>query len=85
MPKAIFISCGQYTPEEKQLGKQISKMVRTLTDCVPFCVLYWQLAALDAKHEVVAPTLGTGAGGGSRVDGPARCVEAGPVLPRGRS
>lgn len=36
MPKTIFISCGQYTPAEKQLGKQISEMVRTLTDCVPF-------------------------------------------------
>jgi hypothetical protein len=36
MPKTIFISCGQYTVAEKQLGKQISEMVRTLTDCVPF-------------------------------------------------
>lgn len=36
MPKTIFISCGQYTPAEKQLGKQVSEMVRALTDCVPF-------------------------------------------------
>jgi hypothetical protein len=34
--KTIFISCGQYTGAEKQLGKQISKMVRDLTDCEPF-------------------------------------------------
>jgi hypothetical protein len=36
MAKTIFISCGQYTPAEKKLGKQIWEMVRTLTDCVPF-------------------------------------------------
>lgn len=36
MPKTIFISCGQYTEAEKRLGKQISKLVRDLTDCVPF-------------------------------------------------
>jgi hypothetical protein len=36
MTKTIFISCGQYTPAEKELGKQISQMVRDLTDCVPF-------------------------------------------------
>jgi hypothetical protein len=34
--KTIFISCGQYTAAEKQLGKQISEMVRDLTDCDPF-------------------------------------------------
>jgi hypothetical protein len=50
MPKTIFISCGQYTPEEKQLGKQISEMVRTLTDCVPFFAEEVQdLNGLDAN------------------------------------
>jgi hypothetical protein len=39
MPKTIFISCGQYTLAEKQLGKQISEMVRTLTDCVRFITI----------------------------------------------
>jgi hypothetical protein len=50
MTKTIFISCGQYTPAEKQLGKQISEMVRTLTDCVPFFAEEVQdLNGLDAN------------------------------------
>jgi hypothetical protein len=50
MPKTIFISCGQYTTAEKQLGKQISEMVRTLTDCVPFFAEEVQdLNGLDAN------------------------------------
>jgi len=50
MPKTIFISCGQYTPAEKQLGKQISEMVRTLTDCQPFFAEEVQdLNGLDAN------------------------------------
>jgi hypothetical protein len=50
MPKTIFISCGQYTAAEKQLGKQISEMVRTLTDCVPFFAEEVQdLNGLDAN------------------------------------
>jgi hypothetical protein len=36
VPKIIFISCGQYTATEKRLGKQMSEMVRDLTDCEPF-------------------------------------------------
>ncbi len=59
MPKTIFISCGQYTDAEKQLGKQISEMVRTLTDCEPFFAEEVQdLNGLDANilsalHECV--------------------------------
>jgi hypothetical protein len=50
MPKTIFISCGQYTLAEKQLGKQISELVRTLTDCVPFFAEEVQdLNGLDAN------------------------------------
>ena len=50
MPKTIFISCGQYTAAEKRLGKQISEMVRTLTDCVPFFAEEVQdLNGLDAN------------------------------------
>jgi hypothetical protein len=50
MPKTIFISCGQYTPAEKRLGKQISEMVRTLTDCEPFFAEEVQdLNGLDAN------------------------------------
>jgi hypothetical protein len=50
MPKAIFISCGQYTEAEKQLGKKISELVRTLTDCVPFFAEEVQdLNGLDAN------------------------------------
>jgi hypothetical protein len=50
MPKTIFISCGQYTSAEKQLGKHISEMVRTLTDCVPFFAEEVQdLNGLDAN------------------------------------
>jgi hypothetical protein len=50
MPKTIFISCGQYTDAEKRLGKQISEMVRTLTDCVPFFAEEVQdLNGLDAN------------------------------------
>lgn len=50
MTKTIFISCGQYTPAEKQLGKQISEIVRTLTDCVPFFAEEVQdLNGLDAN------------------------------------
>jgi hypothetical protein len=48
--KPIFISCGQYTDAEKRLGKQISEMVRTLTDCVPFFAEEVQdLNGLDAN------------------------------------
>jgi len=59
MPKTIFISCGQYTEAEKQLGKEISKLVRTLTDCEPFFAEEVQdLNGLDANilsalHECV--------------------------------
>lgn len=50
MPKTIFISCGQYTLAEKQLGKQISEMVRASTDCVPFFAEEVQdLNGLDAS------------------------------------
>jgi hypothetical protein len=50
MPKTIFISCGQYTDAEKRLGKQISELVRTLTDCVPFFAEEVQdLNGLDAN------------------------------------
>src|ERR1700751_752808 len=50
MPKTIFISCGQYTPAEKQLGKQISELVPALTDCVPFFAEEVQdLNGLDAN------------------------------------
>src|SRR6266436_9158472 len=31
MPKTVFISCGQYTEEEKELGKQACELVKTLT------------------------------------------------------
>jgi hypothetical protein len=33
---SIFISCGQYSPEEKELGNQIVKLVRELTPWEPF-------------------------------------------------
>jgi hypothetical protein len=37
MPKrSIFISCGQFTDAEKQLGKDIAEMVRTHTGMEPF-------------------------------------------------
>jgi hypothetical protein len=50
MPKTIFISCGQYAPAEKQLGKQISELVSTITDCVPFFAEQVQdLNGLDAN------------------------------------
>jgi hypothetical protein len=50
MPKTIFVSCGQYTPAEKQLGKLISELVRALTDCVPFFAEEVQdLNGLDAN------------------------------------
>jgi hypothetical protein len=32
----IFISCGQYSQAEKDLGNQIVELVRTLTPCEPF-------------------------------------------------
>jgi hypothetical protein len=34
--KTVFISCGQFTAEEKQLGKDIVKLVRDSTDLTPF-------------------------------------------------
>lgn len=34
--KTIFISCGQFTDSEKRLGREISDLVRTLTDLEPF-------------------------------------------------
>jgi hypothetical protein len=36
MRKTIFISCGQYSDAEKQLGTRIAETVRTLTDLEPF-------------------------------------------------
>ena len=36
MSNLIFVSCGQYSTAEKELGKQICTMVRTLTKCEPF-------------------------------------------------
>src|SRR5438105_2805696 len=36
MPKKIFISCGQYTTAEKQLGKAIVKLVKEQTGLEPF-------------------------------------------------
>lgn len=36
MPKAIFISCGQFTDAEKRLGKQIAELVKTVTGLEPF-------------------------------------------------
>jgi hypothetical protein len=32
----VFISCGQYTQEEKKLGQQIAHMVRTVAGLEPF-------------------------------------------------
>ena len=32
----IFISCGQYTEEEKELGKAIVRMVKAVTGLEPF-------------------------------------------------
>jgi hypothetical protein len=50
MLKTVFISCGQYSDAEKRLGKQISEMVRTLTDCEPFFAEEVQdLNGLDAN------------------------------------
>lgn len=50
MVKTVFISCGQYTDAEKRLGKQISEMVRMLTDCTPFFAEEVQdLNGLDAN------------------------------------
>jgi hypothetical protein len=34
--KTIFISCGQFTPAEKNLGRQIAEMVRARTNLEPF-------------------------------------------------
>ena len=34
--KTIFISCGQFSPEERSLGRQIAEMVRERTSLEPF-------------------------------------------------
>jgi hypothetical protein len=34
--KTIFISCGQFTPAERNLGRQIAEMVRARTSLEPF-------------------------------------------------
>jgi hypothetical protein len=45
----VFISCGQYTPEEKQLGKQIAQIVSSF-DLAPFFAEEVQdLNGLDAN------------------------------------
>jgi hypothetical protein len=50
MRESIFISCGQYTDAERRLGKQISEMVRALTDLEPFFAEEIQdLNGLDAN------------------------------------
>lgn len=60
MNKTIFISCGQFTDAEKQLGKSIAEMVRKLTPLTPFFAEEVQdLNGLDtnilrALHECVA-------------------------------
>lgn len=60
MNKTIFISCGQFTDAEKQLGKSIAEMVRKLTTLTPFFAEEVQdLNGLDtnilrALHECVA-------------------------------
>lgn len=49
-PPFIFISCGQYTIAEKELGKAISKMVKELTGFEPFFAEEVQdLNGLDAN------------------------------------
>jgi hypothetical protein len=48
--RTIFISCGQFTEAEKRLGKQISQMVKSLTDLEPFFAEEVQdLNGLDAN------------------------------------
>jgi hypothetical protein len=48
--KTIFISCGQYTDAERRLGREISEMVRKLTDLEPFFAEEVQdLNGLDAN------------------------------------
>ncbi|SRR6266566_6728076 len=50
MRKTVFISCGQFTPAEKALGKQIAERVRTLTTLEPFFAEEVQdLNGLDAN------------------------------------
>jgi hypothetical protein len=34
--KTVFISCGQFTPQEKQLGKDIVALIRSSTELTPF-------------------------------------------------
>lgn len=48
--RTIFISCGQFTEAEKQVGKRIAEMVRSLTDLEPFFAESVQdLNGLDAN------------------------------------
>jgi hypothetical protein len=50
MRKKVFISCGQYTDAEKNLGKRIADMVRTTTNMEPFFAEEVQdLNGLDAN------------------------------------
>jgi hypothetical protein len=50
MNETIFISCGQYSPSEKQLGKNIAEMVETLTGLRPFFAeIVQDLNGLDAN------------------------------------
>src|ERR1700722_2943189 len=51
MPRGkIFISCGQYTDTEKQLGRDIANLIRTTTDFEPFFAEEVQdLNGLDAN------------------------------------
>jgi hypothetical protein len=50
MNETIFISCGQYSPPEKQLGKDIAELVEALTGLRPFFAeIVQDLNGLDAN------------------------------------
>lgn len=59
----IFVSCGQYTPQERKLGTDVSELVREHTSCEPYFAQYQNsldgftrniLRALDRARALIA-------------------------------
>jgi hypothetical protein len=79
-------SLGVIPNREESIRKLVKKLgpVEQLRFCYEAgptgYVVYWQLTALGAKCEVVAPTLVTGEIGRAGEDGSAGCAEAGAEL-----
>src|ERR1017187_456303 len=90
-PEGEVRSLGTIPNRVDSLRKLIKKLgpaekLRTCYEAGPTgYVVYWQLAELGVKCDVVAPTFGASKGRRPGQDGSTRCREAGTLLSIGRS